>query len=78
MRKPMYMSPVFLAANGTITLTTSQLAELGVSDVAEWDAYWADAADSCIYDDFDVNDSSTWPEGFSLSDPTSWDILIGF
>ncbi len=76
MKKPMYISPAFLAANGTISLTVSQLAELGLSDVAKWDDFWAEAQDSCLYADFDVNKPSTWPSGFSLSNEESWDILI--
>ena len=75
--KKTYTIPNFFAANGTITLTVSQQAALGLGDAAEWDAFWADAEEFCVIDDFNVNDPDTWPAGFSLSDPDSWYILLG-
>lgn len=77
MAKRSYNSPVFLDGNGTISLTVSQLAALGVSDPAKWEQFWAESEEYCIYGDFDVNNPDTWPEGFDLADPASWDILLG-
>lgn len=74
--KNRYTTPVFLNANGTITLTVSQAAALGLSEPAKWEEFWEEAKDSCIYEDFDVNIESTWPAGFSLADPDSWFILL--
>lgn len=77
--KMKYGSPNILEeATGEITLTVSQLAALGVSDVAGWEEWWADAQDFVVFEDFNVNDPNTWPEGFDLSDSNTWDILIGF
>ena len=77
MAKRSYNSPVFLDGNGTISLTVSQLAALGVSDPAEWVDYWEEFSDMCVFKDFDVNNPDTWPEGFNLADSDTWDILIG-
>lgn len=78
MLKNKYIKPMFLEANGTIHLTTSQLAALGVGDVAGWDEFWAEAEEYAIeiYPNFNVNDPTTWPSGFSLGDPETWDILL--
>ncbi|MBR3172064.1 MAG: hypothetical protein IKF22_12605 [Lachnospiraceae bacterium] len=78
MAKRSYNSPVFLDGNGTISLTVSQLAALGVSDPAAWEEYWEEFSDMCLFEDFDVNNPDTWPEGFNLADSDTWDILIGF
>ncbi len=77
--KKTYTIPNFFAANGTITLTVSQQAALGLGDAAEWDEFWADAEEFAneLFPDFNVNDTSTWPAGFSLSNPDSWYILLG-
>ena len=77
MAKRSYNSPVFLDGNGTISLTVSQLAALGLDDPAEWEAFWAESEEYCVFPDFDVNDESTWPEGFLLGNPGTWDILLG-
>lgn len=77
--KKTYTIPNFFAANGTITLTVSQQAALGLGDAAEWDAFWADAKEYAeeFFPNFNVNDRSTWPDGFDLADPDSWFILLG-
>jgi hypothetical protein len=80
MLKNKYVKPMFLEANGTITMTVSQLAALGVGDVDSWEDFWEASSDiiSENFPDFNVNNRSTWPAGFDLADPTTWDVLIGF
>ena len=75
-----YITPAILLANGKITLTASQAAKIGIGSVAAWEDFWADAHDSVLpeYENFDINDSSTYPPGFRAGDPDSWYILIGF
>ena len=76
--KRTYTIPNFLAANGTISLTTSQAAEIGTGMIAKWDEFWADAEDFVNegHPNFDVNDSSTWYNGFDWNDPTTWNNLL--
>ncbi len=76
--KRIYTAPVILESNGIISMTSSQLAALGVGDVAGWDEFWEEAKDACQYSDFNVNDPDTWPDGFNLADDQTWDILVGF
>ena len=78
--KMKYGSPNILEANGTIDLTVSQLAEIGLSDPAAWETWWEESGDIVqeIFPDFDINTPGTWPEGFDPSDPESWDILLNF
>lgn len=76
--KNAYITPAILLGNGTITLTASQAARLGLGNVAEWDAFWADAEDSCVFPNFRPGNPDTWPDGFKLGDPDSWYILLGF
>ena len=75
-----YLSPFIILANGTINMNVSQLGQLGVGEevVSEWNVWWADAQEfaEANYPDFDVNNQGTWPAGFSLSDPESWDVLL--
>ena len=74
-----YFSPFVILATGTISMTDSQLGELGIEvDVAAWDDFWAEAEEFVNenYPNFNVNDSSTWPSGFSLGDSDSWPILL--
>ena len=77
-----YLSPFIILANGTISMTVSQLGQLGVGEeiVTKWEEFWAEAEESVKdnFPDFDVNIDSTWPEGFSLSDQESWYILLGW
>lgn len=80
--KMKYGSPNILEeATGTITLTVSQLAALGVGEAQtlEWEEFWTENQEfiSDTYPDFNVNDSSTWPDFFNLADPdTWWDLLF--
>ncbi len=79
--KRMYTSPVFFAGNGTITLTVSQAAAIGISDPAAWEAFAAEAADAGAFvDGFNINDSSTWAQfGFNPNDEdTWWNVIEGF
>lgn len=78
--KRIYTAPVILESNGTIHMTTSQLAALGLDGTAEWDQFWEDHSEEVedLYPGFNVNSQSTWPEGFTLGDPDSWYILIGW
>ena len=74
-----YISPFVMFLNGTITLSSSQLGELGIDvDVAEWDAFWAEAEEDVIreHPGFDVNNPDTWVNGFNLSDPDTWGVLL--
>ena len=75
MSKQLYVSPMFLA-NGTIHMTASQLAELGLDD-SSWDEFWEDAGDIVneIYPDFNINNESTWPDFFDPADSETWDKL---
>lgn len=76
--KRMYTSPVFFAGNGTITLTVSQAAAIGISDSVAWTEFAAEA-DGNFVDGFDINDPSTWEKfGFSIDDPDSWYNVIEF
>ncbi len=74
-----YISPFVMFLNGTITLSSSQLGELGIDvDVAEWNSFWADVGEDvkAEHPDFDVNDQSTWYNGFNLGDPDTWFNLL--
>ena len=82
MARKFYVSPMILDANGTITMTVSQLGELGIDNVEDWTKYWNDFWDASgdivdeIYPDFDINDSSTYPKGFDPADENTWFVLI--
>ncbi len=73
MSKLMYVKPMFLA-NGTIVMTASQLAALGLDD-SEWAQWWEDAGDYVVYENFDINDPDTWPEFFDSENSETWDLL---
>ncbi len=76
-----YLSPFIILANGTITMTVSQMGQLGITiDVAAWDDFW-DAAEGQVLDEyknFNINDPSTWPEWFDQNNQDTWWKLIGF
>ncbi len=76
-----YFSPFVILANGTITMTDSQLGELGIDiDVGAWNEFWA-ACDGQVlpeYENFDIQNPGTWPAGFDQYDQESWYILLGF
>ncbi len=80
--KMKYGSPNILEeATGEITLTISQLAELGVGEVQalEWQSFWEEHQEfiSDTYPNFNVNDTSTWPSFFNLANPDTWlDLLF--
>ena len=72
-----YTSPIFMATNGTINLTVSQLAELGIDiDTSIWNSFWYSHEDEIkkYYPDFDP--INNYPEGFDLNDEETWDGLI--
>ncbi len=46
--KRMYTTPVFFEGNGTITLTASQAAALGIGDIAAWNQFWEEAGEYCV------------------------------
>ena len=74
-----YISPFVMFLNGTITLTSSQLGELGIDvDVAEWNAFWADADEYVreLHPGFIVDNPDTWVNDFNLSDPDTWENLL--
>ena len=78
--KMLYVAPLFLAANGTITLTVSQLAELGVdpSVIGAWEDFAAGVDEDDWAEGFDVNDPSTWAEfGVDMNDPDTWFNALG-
>ena len=73
-----YLSPFIILANGTITMTVSQLGQLGITiDVGKWNAFWESAGDMVeeFFPGFIVEDKSTWPEGFDSADPNTWGVL---
>ncbi len=80
--KKVYTIPVLLEGNGSISLTVSQAAALGIGDPVAWTAWWEESGDFCVFDGFEFDNPSTWTEaieaGFDVNDPTTWDILIGF
>lgn len=74
-----YFSPFVILATGTISMTDSQLGELGIEvDVAAWDVFWAEAKEIVegLYPNFNVNDSESWPNGFNLGDSDTWNNLL--
>lgn len=74
-----YFSPFVILATGTISMTDSQLGELGIEvDVAAWDEFWAEAQEIVegLYPNFNVNDSASWPNGFNLGDSNTWNNLL--
>ena len=78
--KMFYVSPLFLAANGTITLTVSQLAELGCdqSVISAWESFAQGIDEGDWAEGFDVNDPSTWAEfGVDLNDSDTWFNALG-
>ena len=75
-----YVAPLFLAANGSITLTVSQLAALGVdpSVIGEWAAFAEGIDEEDWAEGFDVNDPTTWEEfGVDMNDPDTWFNALG-
>lgn len=76
MSKKYYVAPLILDANGTINMTVSQLAAIGL-ETSVWNDFWdslGDIVNEC-YPDFDINNDSTWPTGFDPNDSTTWDML---
>ena len=75
-----YLSPVFIMATGTISMTVSQLGQLGVGEdvIENWEGFWAENGDDILaaHSDFNVNDQSTWVNGFQLNDPDTWSNLF--
>lgn len=79
MAKLRYISPIVLNSNGIIDMTLSQNGNLSDGVVNDWNGFWAEAEDFVkeYYPDFDINDSTTWPDGFlGLEDPDSWFALL--
>ena len=73
-----YLSPFVILANGTINMTVSQLGQLGITiDVGQWDAFWEASGDFVqdIFPTFNIEDRTTWPEGFDSADYNTWHIL---
>ena len=71
---------MFLEASYTITLTVSQLAELGVdqSVISEWEQFYSEVDPNDFADGFDVNDPNTWKQfGFDLNNPDTWYNVLG-
>ncbi len=77
-----YISPFVMFLNGTITLSSSQLGELGVdvSVISSWNDFWDsikdDMPDTEQARNFNVNDTSTWYNGFNLADDSTWFNLL--
>lgn len=73
--KKVYISPLILDANGTITLRASQLEALGIGDdlINEWDEFWKDNHEEFPPGfDPDNNDYNMATYGFDLRDPDTW------
>lgn len=82
MAKKAYYSPILLTAGtGEIGMTKSQEGAWGGgnnhSNFMEW---WNDPDTqenlNPAYSDFDLNDSSTWPEGFNPGNEDTWELLL--
>lgn len=87
MAKKAYFSPILLSVgDGNIDLRPSQEGSYGGGDT-DHDDFWAwwnsdDVQENMdtirgSYPDFDPDDSSTYPSGFDINDPDTWDILFG-
>ena len=74
--KMKYYSPLILDGSGSINLTVSQLADLGIADVALWKEFveeWGEFFPS----DFSLEDQSTWEKyGFDPADSETWYSLL--
>ncbi|MCR4673171.1 MAG: hypothetical protein K5637_08105 [Lachnospiraceae bacterium] len=77
--KRAYETPFFLNAEGIITMTVSQAANMGLGNIAEWNEWYTEFEDLIekAFPEFNVLDRDTWPEGFEQSDPGTWEILLG-
>lgn len=81
MAKKIYTAPVLLSG-GDIDLTDSQEGEWGggSTDYPSFDAWWnSDDVQSnldMILQGFDINNPTTWPEGFDPNDPLTYELLF--
>lgn len=82
MAKKKYSTPLFITVGADIGLTDSQegIWGGGSTDYPTFDAWWnSDDVQSnldMILQGFDINNPSTWPEGFDPNDPLTYELLF--